>query len=128
MKKMSTVKYNYLEKQSMPLQQLFNVLSAKRYSPRAIRNYAQEMRFIFAHYYDVLPASISNKDIIDYINHIIKAYEVGREKCHQVAQSYSFSFKHVMPSPFIVPSQFYPRKEHKLPQVFSAEQAQNFCQ
>ena len=110
------------------LQQLFNVLSAKRYSPRAIRNYAQEMRFIFAHYYDVLPASISNKDIIDYINHIIKAYEVGREKCHQVAQSCSFFFKHVMPSPFIVPSQFYPRKEHKLPQVFSAEQAQNFCQ
>ena len=109
------------------LQQLFNVLTAKHYSPRAIRNYTQEMRFIFAHYYEVLPESLTSKDIINYINHIIKVYEVGREKCHQVAQSCSFFFKHVIPSPFIVPSQFYPRKEHKLPQVFSVEQAQNFC-
>jgi site-specific recombinase XerD len=70
----------------------------------------------------VLPESLTGKDIINYINHIIKVYEVGREKCHQVAQSCSFFFKHVMPSPFIVPSQFYPRKEHKLPQIFSVEQ------
>lgn len=106
------------------LEQLFNVLSAKRYSPRTIRNYTQEMRFIFAHYQDVLPASLTSKDIINYINHIIKVYEVGREKCHQVAQSCSFFYKHVMPSPFIVPSQFYPRKDHKLPKVFSVEQVQ----
>jgi site-specific recombinase XerD len=104
------------------LQQMFNVLTAKHYSKRTIRNYTQEMRFIFAHYYDVLPESLTGKDIINYINHIIKVYEVGREKCHQVAQSCSFFFKHVMPSPFIVPSQFYPRKEHKLPQIFSVEQ------
>ena len=82
------------------------------------------MRFIFAHYCDVLPASLTSKDIINYINHIIKVHEVGREKCHQVAQSCSFFYKHVMPSPFIVPSQFYPRKEHKLPKIFSIEQVQ----
>ena len=82
------------------------------------------MRFLFAHYYDVLPDSISGQDIINYINHIIRVYEAGREKCHQVAQSCSFFFKYVMPSPFIVPSQFYPRKEHKLPQVFSTDQVQ----
>ena len=80
------------------------------------------MRFIFAHYNDVLPECLTSKDIISYINHLLKVYEVGREKCHQVAQSCSFFFKHVMPSPFIVPSQFYPRKEHKLPQIFSVEQ------
>ena len=80
------------------------------------------MRFLFSHYPDVLPDSISQKDIINYINHIIREHGVGREKCHQVAQSCSFFFKYVMPSPFIVPSQFYPRKEHKLPQVFSMEQ------
>jgi site-specific recombinase XerC len=106
------------------LQQLFNVLTAKHYSPRTIRNYTQEMRFLFAHYPDVVPDSISQQDIINYINYIIKVHEVGREKCHQVAQSCSFFFKYVMPSPFIVPSQFYPRKEHKLPQVFSIEQIQ----
>lgn len=40
------------------------------------------MRFIFAYYPDVLPQSLTSKDIINYINHIIKVYEVGREKCH----------------------------------------------
>jgi len=28
----------------------------------------------------------------------------------------------VQPSPFVIPSQFYPRKENKLPQVFSVDQ------
>jgi integrase/recombinase XerD len=106
------------------LLQLFNVLTAKHYSPRTVRNYTQEMRFLFAHYPDVVPDSISQQDIINYINYIIKEHGVGREKCHQVAQSCSFFFKYVMPSAFIVPSQFYPRKEHKLPQVFSIEQIQ----
>jgi site-specific recombinase XerD len=84
----------------------------------------QEMRFLFAHYADILPASISQQDIINYINFIINEHGVGREKCHQVAQSCSFFYKHVYPSPFIVPSAFYPRKTHKLPQVFTTEQVQ----
>ena len=101
------------------LHQLQAVLTAKHYSPRTIRNYMQEMRFIFAHYPDLLPASITSKHIVSYINFIITAHGVGREKCHQVAQSCSFFFKHVLPSPFVIPSQFYPRKENKLPRVFS---------
>lgn len=97
---------------------------AKQYARRTIRNYMQEMRFLFAHYCDILPSSISQQDIINYINFIINEHGVGREKCHQVAQSCSFFYKHVYPSPFIVPSAFYPRKTHKLPQVFTVEQIQ----
>ncbi|HWR32400.1 MAG TPA: tyrosine-type recombinase/integrase [Chitinophagaceae bacterium] len=104
--------------------QLHNTLVAKQYAKRTIRNYMQEMRFLFAHYPDVLPTSISQQDIINYINFIINEHGVGREKCHQVAQSCSFFYKHVYPSPFIVPSAFYPRKTHKLPQVFTTEQIQ----
>lgn len=80
------------------------------------------MRYLFAHYCDVLPCSIVSKDIIAYINFVVKEHGVGREKCHQVAQACSFFFKYVMPSAFVIPSQFYPRKENKLPQVFTAEQ------
>ena len=98
------------------------VLTAKHYSPRTIRNYMQEMRYLFAHHCDLLPGSIVSKDIISYINFIVTEHGVGREKCHQVAQSCSFFFKHVIPSPFVIPSQFYPRKENKLPQVFSTDQ------
>ena len=106
------------------LAQLHNTLVAKQYAKRTIRNYMQEMRFLFAHYYDVVPSSINQQDIINYINFIINEHGVGREKCHQVAQSCSFFYKHVYPSPFIVPSAFYPRKTHKLPQVFTVEQIQ----
>ena len=98
------------------------MLTAKHYSPRTILNYTQEMRFIFAHYPDEQVSALTSKHIINYINYIIKEHGVGREKCHQAAQACSFFFKYVMPSPFIIPSQFYPRKEHKLPQVFSTEQ------
>lgn len=104
------------------LQQLHAVLTAKHYSPRTIRNYTQEMRYLFAHYCDVLPASIVSKDIIAYINFVIQEHGVGREKCHQVAQACSFFYKHVLPSALVIPSQFYPRKENKLPQVFTADQ------
>ena len=106
------------------LQQLHNTLLVKHYSSRTIRNYVQEMRFLFAHYHDVLPGSITQQHIVDYLGFIIKEHGVGREKCHQVAQSCSFYYKHVFPSPFIVPSAFYPRKQHKLPQVFTVEQVQ----
>jgi len=104
------------------LQQLHAVLTAKLYSPRTIRNYTQEMRYLFAHYCDVPPASIVSKDIIAYINFVIKEHGVGREKCHQVAQACSFFYKHVLPSALVIPSQFYPRKQSKLPRVFTADQ------
>ena len=64
------------------LQQMHAVLTARHYSPRTIRNYTQEMRFLFAHYFDRLPQSIVSKDIVAYINYIVKEHEVGREKCH----------------------------------------------
>jgi site-specific recombinase XerD len=82
----------------------------------------QEMRFLFAHYHDLLPEAIGQQHIINYICFIKKEHEVGREKCHQVAQSCSFYFKHVYPNPFVVPTAFYPRKTHKLPNVFSVDQ------
>ena len=106
------------------LLQMYNTLLARQYSVRSIRNYTQEMRFLFAHYYDLLPESITQHDIINYICFIIKEHGVGTEKCHQIAQSCSFYYKHVYPNPYIVPSGFYPRKAHKLPQVFSVEQIQ----
>ena len=107
------------------LQQMHGVLTAKHYSPRTIRNYIQEMRFLFAHYQELSPGSIRSKDIIAYINFIIGEHGVGREKCHQVTQSCSFFFKHVLPSPFVIPSQFYPRKENKLPKVFRTKLTKN---
>ena len=88
------------------LQQLNAVLTAKHYSPRTQLNYTREMRFIFAHYVDLMPESIVSKDIIAYINFIVKEHEVGRARYHQVAQSCRFLFMHGVPSPMGRPSQF----------------------
>jgi len=106
------------------LQQMHAVMTAKIYSRRSIRNYTQEMRFLFAHYVDVLPASITSMDVVNYINFVVKEHGVGWEKCHQVAQACSFFYKHVMPSALVIPSQFYPRKQSRLPQVFTHQQIQ----
>ncbi|HSF71835.1 MAG TPA: tyrosine-type recombinase/integrase [Methylotenera sp.] len=103
---------------------MHNTLVAKNYSSRTMRNYLQEMRFLFAWHHDVVPASINTQDIVNYMAFIVKDHGVGREKCHQVAQACSFYYKYVFPSPFIVPSAFYPRKQHKLPKVFTVEQIQ----
>jgi len=104
------------------LHKMHAMLSARNYSSKSIINYTREMRFIFAHYNDVLPSSIVTMDIINYINFIKKEHGIGNEKCHQVAQSCSFFYKYVIPSVFVNPSHFYPRKNKKLPQVFSVEQ------
>ena len=60
---------------------LHHTLLAKQYTESAMRNYVQEMRFLFAHYYHLLPQSISQPGIIHYICYIIKAHGVGRKKC-----------------------------------------------
>ena len=46
------------------------------------------MRFLFAHYYHLLPQSISQPGIINYICYIIKAHGVGREKAHRMLEKY----------------------------------------
>lgn len=84
----------------------------------------QEMRFLFSHYHAQLPASISQQDIVNYLCFIVKEHGVGRAKCHQAAQACSFYYKYVYPSAFILPAGFYPRKTHKLPQIFSVAQIQ----
>ena len=52
------------------------VLTAENYSPRTIRDYQQEMRFLFVHHCDLLPQSIVSKDIIAYINIIVKEHGI----------------------------------------------------
>lgn len=80
------------------------------------------MRFIFAHYNHLSPKEIGQQHIISYLNFIKSEHGVGRDKCRMVAQSCSFFFKHILPTPYLVPHQFYPRKEFKLPDILSIEQ------
>ncbi len=89
---------------------------------RTIRNYTQEMRYIFAHYNEVLPTDLRQQHIIDYLVFIKKEHGVGRDKCRMVAAACSFFFKHILPTSYVIPSDFYPRKEFKLPDILTVEQ------
>lgn len=106
----------------MQLRRLSDFLSAKGYSPRTVRNYVQEMRFIFAYFNDCAPAALTQDHIVAYLNFIKTEHGVGRDKCRMVAQSCSFFFKHILPTPYIIPNALYPRKEFRLPDILSVEQ------
>ena len=100
-------------------------LSAKNYSPRTIRNYTSEMRYIFSYYNEKDPTLIDQDDIIRYINFIKKQFGSGYDKCRMVAQSCSFCYQNILRVPYIVPSAFYPRKEFKLPNVLSEKEVKH---
>jgi site-specific recombinase XerD len=97
-------------------------MNAKSYSPRSIESYVREMRLLFSHYNHLSPKSISQNDIVNYINFIKVEHGVSRDKCRMSAQSCSFFYKHIYKAEFIVPSAFYPRKEFRLPEILSQEQ------
>jgi integrase/recombinase XerD len=100
-------------------------LSAKNYSPRTVRNYTSEMRYIFSYYNQKDPEEISQEDIIGYINFIKKQFGSGYDKCRMVAQACSFFYKNILRVPYVVPSSFYPRREFKLPNILSEDQVKH---
>lgn len=104
------------------LSEMNNFMNAKSYSPRSIESYVREMRLLFSHYNDIPPKTITQTNIIDYINFIKIEHGVSRDKCRMTAQSCSFFYKHIFKAPFIVPSAFYPRKEFRLPEILTEEQ------
>lgn len=100
-------------------------LSAKNYSPRTIRNYTSEMRYIFSYYNQKNPEEITQEDIVRYINFIKKQFGSGYDKCRMVAQACSFFYKNILRLPYVVPSAFYPRREFKLPNILSERQVKH---
>lgn len=101
---------------------LSNFLEAKNYSPRTGRNYVQEMRFLFAYYNHLSPDQITQNHIFDYLIFIKREHGVGRDKCRMSASACSFFFRNILPTPYVIPSELYPRKEFRLPDILSVEQ------
>ena len=93
-----------------------------------IRNYMAEMRYIFAYYNHLSPGQLTQEHIASYINYIKKEHGVGRDKCRMTAQSCSFFFKHILPSPYVVPHALYPGREFRLPGILTQEQIRHVMQ
>jgi integrase/recombinase XerD len=103
-------------------------LTAKNYSPRTLRNYIAEMRYLFSYYNEKDPIEINQDDIIKYLNFIKKQFGSGYDKCRMVAQACSFFYKNILRVPYVVPSAFYPRMESKLPNILSEKQVKHLLE
>jgi len=80
------------------------------------------LRFLFGYYNDVTPASICQQDIVHYLNYIEATHGVGRDKCRMACSAFAFFFRYVSPTPYVLPSELYPRKEFRLPDILSVKQ------
>ncbi len=97
-------------------------MTVGNYSPKSIRNYVREMRFIFEYYPDTRPSTLTAEQIEQYICYIKEVFNSGYDKCRMVAASVAFFFKHVLKRPYDLPSKLYPRKAFKLPNVMTTDE------
>ena len=104
------------------LQKTLQLLVVQEYGKGSVRNYMQELTLLFKHYNDLQVEELRQQHIEQYLVFIKENHKVGRAKCRSVAQACSFFFKKVMPVAYIVPSNLYPKKQFKLPNIMTEMQ------
>ena len=104
------------------LAKLHQTMVIKEYGKGSVRNYCQEMKLLFKYFNHKAVTDIRQADIEQYLQYIKEVHKVGRAKCRSVAQSCSFFFKRILPAPYIVPSNLYPKKQFILPNIMSEEE------
>lgn len=104
------------------LEKTLQLLKVQEYGKGSVRNYMQELTLLFKHYNSLRVEDLRQEHIERYLVFIKENHKVGRAKCRSVAQACSFFFKKVMPVDYIVPSNLYPKKQFKLPNIMTEKQ------
>ena len=104
------------------------LLKVQEYGNGSIRNYMQELTLLFKHYNELQVEDLRQEHIERYLVFIKENHKVGRAKCRSVAQACSFFFKKVMPVDYIVPSNLYPKKQFKLPNIMTEMEVEKLFQ
>src|SRR5690606_23291843 len=110
------------------LQKTLQLLQVQEYGKGSVRNYIQELTLLFKHYNDFKVEDLRQEHIERYLIFIKENHKVGRAKCRSVAQACSFFFKKVMPVDYIVPSNLYPKKQFKLPNIMTEMEVEKLFQ
>ncbi len=101
------------------IDKLQTILIIEHEAHATARNYVNEM-VLFFKYYNHLPVDdVTQSDINQYMVYIIMVHKVGRAKCRSYAAACSFFFKKVIKKDFVLPSNFFPPKQFKLPNIMS---------
>lgn len=109
-------------KSTEALELLTRVMVAGGYSPRSIKAYMREIRYICAYYPQLDPQEWTDRHIVDYMAFLKGVHQASYSKCKMVAQSVAFFFRHVLRRPYDVPSKLFPRREFKLPCYLSKDE------
>jgi site-specific recombinase XerD len=107
------------------LDQLHQTLEIGNYGQGTIKSYMAEVRLLFHYHHEKEVERIDEQDIRNYMLFILNVHCVGRAKCRSAAQSFSFFYKHVIKTPFVLPSKLYPRKEFVLPAVMTQDEVRH---
>ena len=110
------------------LQKTLQLMVVQEYGKGIVRNYMQELTLLFKHYNELQVEELRQEHIERYLVFIKENHKVGRPKCRSVAQACSFFFKKVMPSDYIVPSNLYPKKQFKLPNIMTEMEVEKLFQ
>lgn len=110
------------------LEKTLQLLKVQEYGKGSIRNYMQELTLLFKHYNTMQVEDLRQQHIERYLIFIKENHKVGRAKCRSVAQACSFFFKKVMPVGYIVPSNLYPKKQFKLPNIMTEMEVEKLFQ
>lgn len=94
------------------------------HSPRNIKAYVREIRYICAYFPELSPHQWNDRHIIDYMAYLKQVHIASYSKCKMTAQSLAFFFRHVMKRPYDVPSKLYPKREYKLSHYLTKEEMQ----
>ena len=110
------------------LAKTLQLLKVQEYGKGSVRNYIQELTLLFKHYNELQVEALRQEHIERYLVFIKENHKVGRAKCRSVAQACSFFFKKVMPVDYIVPSNLYPKKQFKLPNIMTEMEVEQLFQ
>ena len=110
------------------LAKTLQLLKVQEYGKGSVRNYMQELTLLFKHYNELQVEELRQEHIERYLVFIKENHKVGRAKCRSVAQACSFFFKKVMPVSYIVPSNLYPKKQFKLPNIMTEMEVEKLFQ
>lgn len=106
------------------LLKLEKVMVVSHMSKRSVVAYCREVRFMIEYYPDIDPVDWTEDLVIDYLHYLINKKQASRSKCHMVAQSLAYFFRHVLNKPFQTPGKIYPKRPFKLPAVLTREEVQ----
>lgn len=115
-------KFKLCEKALFYLQKMDRIMTIGHYSPKTIRLYLSEVRFIYEYYSAIDPDDINQELIERYMYDLIRNKNATYAKCKSVAHGLGFLYKNVLQKPYVIPSKLYPKRHFKLPNVMSEEQ------